>query len=234
MKKIGICFFLLFLPISSICSAQYQTIDELMRYLAFTDDRGLRKTALEYVVTHPEVAKEILFFPNPVSFQNAAKQNAFVCLKIASYRGFSSPEEFFDVSCRLIANIELYHPQEARERALKWYSTGLANYHWTEKPGTYKELSVMFENSLKALSAMEKNGLIVHSGIRNSLAAKIDGAKDAVDKHQGKGFNQAINKIEAAMSEANAQRNKGLKEIACVVFLQYCKNLIWQMNHTTF
>lgn len=225
---------LIFLTFSNICLAQSQTLDTLMRSLAFTDDKGIRETALNYVVNHPEVAKEILFFPDPEFFQNAAKHNAFVCLKTSSYKGLISPEEFFDVCYRLIANIGLYHPPEERDRSLKWYSTGLANYNWTERDGSLQDLMRLFENLSKTLIAMEKNGLILNPGLKNSFAVKINGAKDAIEKHQTKGTTQAISKIEAARNEASAQKGKQFNEAACTIFLIYCKNLIWQINHTIF
>ncbi|MBI3038175.1 hypothetical protein HYY75_03860 [bacterium] len=66
------------------------------------------------------------------------------------------------------------------------------------------------------------------------MAVKIDGAKDAIEKQLGEGKNQAINKIETAQKEADAQNGKKFNEVACGLFFRFCDNLTWQINHTHF
>jgi len=68
----------------------------------------------------------------------------------------------------------------------------------------------------------------------NSLLVKLQTAKAAIEKHKAKGIVQAINKIEAAINEANAQKGKHFKEDGCLIFLEYCTNLIAQIKVTVF
>lgn len=233
MKKIFRCVLFLLLILTSTCSA----ITELQRWMlklstAAPEDRH---RFFEEVVSQPELAKEILF-DQPFVLGDAGKGNAFMCLKVSSYRGLITQEEFFDVGCKMIANLDLYHINEGgKAQGLQAYSTGLANYGFDiTKGGDLQKLLKMFDSLLKILSAMEKNGLISNSGTKNSLAVKIEGAKDAIQKQLEKGKTQAINKIEAAKNEATAQKGKHLAESAFIIFWKGCDNLIWQTNHTQF
>ncbi|KAF1081565.1 MAG: hypothetical protein GQF41_2371 [Candidatus Rifleibacterium amylolyticum] len=222
---------------SNSALARFQTTEDLIYGLAYADEKKSIQMVDDFAVANPQMTKEILLLQNPrYAFQNRAKKNAFNCFKRSSYRGIVTREEFFDIAFTLIANIDMYHSPLHKEEALAWYRGGLAYYGFNPqiKVKTYQDLIALFDNVFGILTSMEKSGLIVNSGLTNSLLVKLRGAKDAIEKHKEKGVNQAINKIEASINEANAQNGKHFKPDGCSVFIKYCSNLIDQIKVTDF
>lgn len=163
---------------------------------------------------------------------NTARLNSLTILKIATKNGQYSEKRFFQFLLDQLRNISTYARPEFVNDETEDLSRLL--YDWREANGDIAVLLKMFARINELLLSMVIDGSISGPSLANSLVVKIDSAKHAIEKHQAKGLNQATNIIEAAKKEASAQEGHFFGKAACKIFINFCDNLIWQINHTTF
>ena len=76
---------------------------------------------------------------------------------------------------------------------------------------------------------MTENDLIKNNGLKNSLAKKYENSLKSLKKGNK---TPAINQLEAAKNEINAQSGKGIDTTAANILIRYTDNLIAHINST--
>ena len=212
---------------------------EMLRYgLTFADDDESSQRVEAEALANPTLLEEIVFLRlgETGNLNNrVARQNAFTYLKICSQRGLISQAHFFEIGFNLLKNLSDYaFPGDLADETAR-YQNQILNYGYN--PKSKKATGTVFDNLqalLVYLDGMFKAGQISNQGVLQSLKVKISGALAILEKEKEKGKTPATNKIEAAISEANAQRGKNLTEIGFLVFSAFCQNLISQIQETIF
>lgn len=171
------------------------------------------------------LVEEILFFSDMQRHNGPARDNALEILKECSENGQITKEHFFSVVLRLLNQITtIAHPTvlEDSKDHIKGVLTsfGISKFSLTNQFSAFPSLA----NSLSS------GGFIKNQGILNSLNQKISNAQKSVEQKGVDAKSSAVNQIEAAINELNAQRGQGVTEDCYQILSGYCKNLITKIQ----
>ncbi len=95
--------------------------------------------------------------------------------------------------------------------------------------GSVCSLDENYSNADLIITQMKENDLIKNNGLKNSLAKKYENSLKSLKKGNK---TPAINQLEAAKNEINAQSGKGIDTTAANILIRYTDNLIAHINST--
>lgn len=226
MKKKYFTIAFAFLSLALLDPSHAITKDDLWGALTFSDTQKSIEEARRLALENPNILEEIIFLSDSEKDNSVARFNSIVHLETCSLTGIITKERFFNNIFRLLSQITNYvHPLRL-ENDKKNIIAIMSNYS-----GKQDNPLLNLSTLLSILDSMFSNNLIKNEGIFKSLKSKISNAKDFFEKKPNL-KNPIINKIQAAINEAEAQRGKHLTEEAYLVFSAYCNNVIVQIQNT--
>jgi hypothetical protein len=234
MKNMLVLFVLMsFFLAPAFC--QTITKDYLRNMLTHSDSPESIEEARSLAIANPQILESIIFTPKEDLDNSIARHNSLVYLCECAQTGKITADYFFDISLRLIKNISQYSfPEQVDEELLAFRGIVFSYGFDPIRKVVYVNIFSNFKAFLTALEKMVQYNQISNLGIYNSLKTKITKAKEVLEKQRERGKKPAINKINAAINEAEAQRGKHLTENGFQIFVGYCKNLTEQIKNTTF
>lgn len=214
--------------IAILCSSTAFAIDAhtLWTKLNFPDPNFMatRQLALQ----NPNLLEEIIFYSDMNGDTSGARANSLELLNECAEKGVITKSHYFDVILRLYNQIgSIAHP--SRLARSKGHIMGVLSCFCNE---SNYPISQQFTGFPALMNSMSTAGLIRNNGIINSLNQKIDNAKKSLEKKNNNAKKTAINHIEAAINELNAQRGNQITEDAHKILTQYCQNLITKIQKT--
>lgn len=232
MKKINIFFLISFLSLLFVNSVYSLDKESLWSLLTFADTPELTLNAQKIAIENSSTLEEILFISDNEKDNSIAREQSLILLLGCSLNGRISKESFFNDVFRLLSQAPNFIHSSRIENEKHLIATVLGNYGFDPISKTsLLSIPENFSCLLLTLDSMFSNGLIKNEGISKSLRSKISNAKELFEKKPNSKA-PIINKIQAAVNEAEAQRGKHLTEEACLMFSANCKNLIIQIQNT--
>lgn len=176
------------------------------------------------------LVEEILFFSDMKEDNGTARDNGLAILRRSAEEGVNyTKERYFDTLLRLYNQATtVVHPTDL-EDTKKMIKAQLASFGLVSST---RPLSFSFSSFPSLANSMSIAGFIKNQGILNSLNQKISNAKDILDKKGPDAKNTAINKIQAAINELDAQRGNHITEDGYQILSGCCKNLITKIQST--
>ena len=229
MKKIKIfifyvCFFNIYI---NACFAITQ--ERLIDYLAGTHDLKTLEHTMSVGLENWNMLPDVLIMP---SGHSTARLNAMAILNEARRKGFISNERFISIMINQLKNNRLYtsNNEIVIETELNRidYLISCMNYRKWEG-GALTTLDVNYADAELIADKMKEYDLIKNNGIKNSLAKKYENSLKSLKKGNK---TPAINQLEAAKNEINAQSGKGIDTTAANILIRYTDNLIAHINST--
>ena len=214
--------------IAVLCSSTAFAIDAhtLWTKLNFPDPNFMQTRQL--ALQNPNLLEEIIFYSDMNGDTSGARANSLELLDECADTGRITQAHFFDLTLRLYNQIgSIAHP--SRLNSSKNHIKGVLAC-FGNKPNY--PISQQFTGFSTLMNSMSTAGLIRNNGIINSLNQKIDNAKKSLEKKNNNAKKTAINHIEAAINELNAQRGNQITEDAHKILTQYCQNLITKIQKT--
>jgi hypothetical protein len=211
-----------------LCSSSVYAIDAhtLWSKLNFPDPNFMQTRQL--ALQNPSLLEEILFYSDMQQFSGPARANSLELLDECADTGRITQAHFFDLTLRLYNQIgSIAHP--SRLNSSKSHIKGVLAC-FGNKPNY--PISQQFTGFSTLMNSMSTAGLIRNNGIINSLNKKIENAKKSLEKKNNNAKKTAINHIEAAVHELNAQRGNQITEDAHKILTQYCQNLITKIQNS--
>jgi hypothetical protein len=222
------CKFFFIAIIAVLYASSVYAIDArtLWTKLNFPDPNFMQTRQL--ALQNPSLLEEIMFYSDMNGDTSGARFNCLRILKECGEKGIITSAHFFDVCFRLYNQMpSIAHPSRLNDS--KNYVKGtVANFM---NQVTFP-ISKQFSGFSTLLNSMSTAGLIRNNGIINSLNQKIANAKKSLEKKNNNAKKTAINHIEAAVHELNAQRGNQITEDAHKILTQYCQNLITKIQNT--
>lgn len=172
--------------------------------------------------------EEIVFFSDMVDDNSCARENILALLRYYAEGGtIYTKEKYFDILLRLYNQVTtVVHPihLEDTKNLIKGQlsSFGLVS---SKSP-----LSFSFSAFPALTNSMMAAGFIKNQGLQNSLTQKVANAKETMEKRGPDSKNTAVNKVQAALNELDAQRGKGISEDGYQILSACCKNLITKIQ----
>ena len=156
---------------------------------------------------------------------------AIVLLDRGRINGLISNERFLSIMLNQIKDIQLYVNGRAIESELNHinFLISFMNYSYLPNQGALCLLDVNYSNAELIITKMKEHDLIKNNGIKNSLAKKYENSLKSLKKGNK---TSAINILEAAKNEINAQSGKGIDPTAANILIRYTDNLIAHINST--
>lgn len=235
MRKINILFLIslmFFLFINSVYAIDKESLWSL---LTFADTPDLTLNAQIIAIENPSILEEILFISDNEKDNSIAREQSLILLTGCSLNGKISKESFYNDVFRLLSQASSFIHSSRIENEKKLITTILGNYAFDQIHKTsLLSIPENFSCLLLILDSMSLNGLINNDGTLKSLKSKISNAKELLEKKTPNGKTAAINKIEAAINEAEAQKGNHLTTEAAMMFVTYCQNLIALIKATSF
>lgn len=214
--------------ISILCSSNAFAIDAhtLWTKLNFPDPNFMQTRRL--ALQNPNLLENIVFYSDMNGDTSGARFNCLQLLKECGEKGIITPAHFFDISFRLYNQMaSIAHPSRLNDS--KNYVKGAVASFLSQEAFP---IAQQFTGFSTLMNSMSTAGLIRNNGIINSLNQKIDNAKKSLEKKNNNAKKTAINHIEAAINELNAQRGNQISEDAHKILSQYCQNLISKIQKT--
>ncbi len=172
------------------------------------------------------LVEEILFLSDFQRYNDSARLNAMQILEIAVWKGQLSKEKYFDIMLRFLNQIpSLVNPKVLQD------TKGITIGH-LESFSRGETLSATFVTFSLLGNSMLNARQIKTGGILNSLAQKVSNAKEILDKRGPDAKNTATNKIQAAISECEAQRGKNITPDGADIISGYLKSLVTKIQTT--
>ncbi len=222
MKKIKLLFLLV-----GFCIFTYSTsfaIDKetLWTKLTYSQNAETEEIARQNL----SLVEEIVFLSDMQRFNGGARDNGLQVLRRATITGLMTPTKYFGILLRLFNQAtSVAHPTRVED--LKKMITGqLATF------GRNVPLTSNFTTFSVLANSLSSDGFVKNQGILNSLNQKISNAQQSFEKKGPNAKQTAVNQVEAAINELNAQSGKGITEDGCQILSGYCKNLITKIQAT--
>lgn len=231
MKAKRTIVFVSFLILISSTLLLGATKDLLWSALTFSDTPETIEIARNMGISNPSLLEEVLFIRDIDMDNVVGREKAYLLLQHCSLQQIISKDKFFNVAFSLLSQIDtLVFPNRVNVERKK-FTTLLSNYGLDFKTGNYIfSVADAFSSLISQLDGMTLNGLISNHGILNSLKAKIESAKQSIEKGNKDSAKVAINKINAAINEAEAQKGTHITSDAVTIFSAFCQNLIHQIE----
>ncbi len=225
MKKDNIIIVTILLNIfTNVCFGISQ--DKLKRILASADDEKSAKHTIQTGLDNLEMLPDILLLSN---CNSAVRDNAVIILANATYKNLFAKDRFISIMLNQIKNIHLYsYPSEIEMN--KAFINNIVSYfgYKINKEALYS-IDESYSHADLIITQMKEHDLIKNNGIKNSLAKKYENSLKSLKKGNK---TPAINQLEAAKNEINAQSGKGIDTTAANILIRYTDNLIAHINST--
>lgn len=173
-----------------------------------------------------EMLTDILLIP---SGHPLARHNAMSILNTARYAKLFQNERFLSIMLNQIKNIRLYTSDDEVEFELNYMDSLISFMSYTPWQGATCSIDENYSNADLIITQMKEHDLIKNNGIKNSLAKKYENSLKSLKKGNKA---PAINQLEAAKNEINAQSGKGIDPTAANILIRYTDNLIAHINST--
>lgn len=168
------------------------------------------------------LVEEILFLSDMQRDNGPARFCSLSILRQACEEGLITQEHFFDVCLRLYGQINsIAHPKRL-ESSKNQIKGQLANF----AEQAHFPLSQQVSGFSSLSSSLFAANLIKNQGLLTSLNQKIANAQKGLEKKNSAAKSSAVNQVQAAINELNAQRGKGIAEDGYLILSVYCQNLI--------
>ncbi len=224
MKKTKLFAITLFF-LSSFTNISYSiTLDNLIDILSSPDDHNSSIYAHEMAMNNLPLLPQVLLVPsgNPV-----ARQNALGSLMFATRNNILSKESFLSILINQIQNIQIYSSSDYINDELFIISNMISYISYYPENYTVTSIDENYSNADLIITQMKEHDLIKNNGIKNSLAKKYENSLKSLKKGNK---TPAINQLEAAKNEINAQSGKGIDTTAANILIRYTDNLIAHIN----
>ena len=202
------------------------TQDILIGYLSSVHSIDTVNYSRQLAMEHLEMLPNILIIP---SGHPIARHNALAILSEARYAKKFSNARFLSIMLNQIKNIRLYTSDDEVEFELKLIDSLISFMSYIPWHGSVCSLDENYSNANLIITQMKENDLIKNNGIKNSLAKKFENSLKSFKKGNK---TPAINILEAAKNEINAQSGKGIDTTAANILIRYTDNLIAHINST--
>ncbi len=219
------------------CCTYAITQEKLIDYLAGAHDIDTCNYATQLAMENLEMLPNILIIP---SGHPIARHNALAILSEARYAKMFSNDRFLSIMLNQIKNIRLYTSDDEVEFELKYIDSLISLMSYIPWQGSVCSLDENYSNANLIITKMKENDLIKNNGLKNSLAKKYENLKNSLAKKYENSLKSlkkgnktpAINQLEAAKNEINAQSGKGIDTTAANILIRYTDNLIAHINST--
>ena len=208
------------------CCTYAITQEKLIDYLAGAHDIDTCNYATQLAMENLEMLPNILIIP---SGHPIARHNALAILSEARYAKMFSNDRFLSIMLNQIKNIRLYTSDDEVEFELKYIDSLISLMSYIPWQGSVCSLDENYSNADLIITKMKENDLIKNNGLKNSLAKKYENSLKSLKKGNK---TPAINQLEAAKNEINAQSGKGIDTTAANILIRYTDNLIAHINST--
>ena len=208
------------------CCTYAITQEKLIDYLAGAHDIDTSNYATQLAMENLEMLPNILIIP---SGHPIARHNALAILSEARYAKMFSNDRFLSIMLNQIKNIRLYTSDDEVEFELKYIDSLISLMSYIPWQGSVCSLDENYSNADLIITQMKEHDLIKNNGIKNSLAKKYENSLKSLKKGNK---TPAINQLEAAKNEINAQSGKGIDTTAANILIRYTDNLIAHINST--
>lgn len=227
-RQIVIVSFLILISSTLLLGA---TKDLLWSALTFSDTPETIESARNMGISNPILLEEVLFIRDIDKDNVVGRENAYLLLQYCSFHQIISKDKFFNVAFDLLSQIDtIVFPNRVNIEKKK-FTTLLSNYGLDFKTGYYIfSIADAFSSLISQLDGMALKGLISNQGVLNSLKVKIESAKQLIEKGNKDSVKAAVNKINAAINEAEAQKGNHITSEAVTIFTTFCQNLIHQLE----
>lgn len=202
------------------------TQDILIGYLSSVHSIDTVNYSRQLGMEHLEMLPNILIIP---SGHPIARHNALAILSEARYAKKFSNARFLSIMLNQIKNIRLYTSEDEIEFELNYIDSLISFMSYTPWQGATCSLDENYSNANLIITQMKEHDLIKNNGIKNSLAKKYENSLKSLKKGNK---TPAINQLEAAKNEINAQSGKGIDTTAASILIRYTDNLIAHINST--
>lgn len=229
MNKTAIFLFSFFLCVTLLnpsWAMDRESLRKLMNYPI--GNAGLAKMQ-SAAMQNLNLVEEIIFFSDFTENNETARDNGLSILSGSADVGVYPKERYFNTFLRLYSQAASIVRPSRLERLKRMIIASLASFGMVDSSSPF---SSNFSNFPTLVNSMASAGLIKNQGILNSLAQKLSNAKDILDKKGPNAKTTAINKIQAAVNELDAQRGNGVSEDGYQILSGYCKNLISKLQAT--
>ncbi|MEK7801233.1 MAG: hypothetical protein AAB276_02155 [Pseudomonadota bacterium] len=174
--------------------------------------------------------EEIVFISDMQGDNWCAREGILMVLRhYAEVGAIYTKEKYFDILLRLYNQAAAVAHPKRLENTKNMIKGQLSSFGLVSST---KPLSFSFSAFPSLANSMSTAGFIKNQGILNSLNQKISNAKDILDKKGADAKTTAINKVQAAINELDAQRGKHITEDGYQILSGYCKNLITKIQST--
>ncbi len=233
MKKLNLAVLVLVYAISSLSPVYAIDMETLRSKLNYACTIADIKEADKLAVQNMAMTEQVLFqVDSPHRNNSGARANIIQILKACAETGIITQSHFFDLLLSLYNQIPSITLSTTISQP-KAVEMGKAHIRGAVVSlGSDAPLASNFSTFPIMANSLTTAGFIKNRGILNSLTQKVSNAKDLLEKKGADAKNTAINKIQAAASELDAQRGKGVSEDGFQILSGYCKNLITKIQNT--
>ncbi|MBR4329247.1 MAG: hypothetical protein IKP71_05290 [Candidatus Riflebacteria bacterium] len=223
-NNIILIIFLILSLFTNVCYAFSQ--EKIIRLLSSADDEQSAKYTLQIGFDNLEMLPNILLLKN---CNPLARDNSIIILTNATYKKLFSKERYMSIMLNQIKNIHLYTAPSEMELDRIFISNVVSYFSYRLDQGALCSLDENYSNANLIITKMKENDLIKNNGLKNSLAKKYENSLKSLKKGNK---TPAINQLEAAKNEINAQSGKGIDTTAANILIRYTDNLIAHINST--
>ena len=223
-NNIILIIFLILSLFTNVCYAFSQ--EKIIRLLSSADDEQSAKYTLQIGFDNLEMLPNILLLKN---CNPLARDNSIIILTNATYKKLFSKERYMSIMLNQIKNIHLYTAPSEMELDRIFISNVVSYFSYRLDQGALCSLDENYSNADLIITQMKEHDLIKNNGIKNSLAKKYENSLKSLKKGNK---TPAINQLEAAKNEINAQSGKGIDTTAANILIRYTDNLIAHINST--
>ncbi|MBQ3644655.1 MAG: hypothetical protein II961_08675 [Candidatus Riflebacteria bacterium] len=205
------------------------TQERLIDYLAGAHDLKTVEHSISIGLENWNMLPDILIMP---SGHSTARLNAMRILNEARRKGFISNERFISIMINQLKNNRLYTSNneiviQTEVNRIDFLVSCMNYREW--EGGALTTLDVNYTDAGLIVNKMKEYDLIKNNGLKNSLAKKYENSLKSLKKGNK---TPAINILEAAKNEINAQSGKGIDTTAASILIRYTDNLIAHINST--
>lgn len=214
----------LFISSNSSLAIDKENLRRMFNYPSSNDFQTREAAARQNI----GILEEIVFVSDMQGDNSCAREGILMVLRHYAEGGvIYTQEKYFAILLRLYNQVaSVVHPKrlENEKNMIKGQlsSFGLVS--------STKPLSFSFSTFPSLVNSLLSAGFIKNQGIQNSLNQKISNAKDLLDKRSPDAKTTAVNKVQAAIQELDAQRGKGVSEDGYQILSACCKNLITKIQ----
>lgn len=214
IKKFTLVIIFLIISINH-CFAISQ--EELIDKLISTDDHYTTTNSIQIGLNNLNMISEILLMPTG---HPLARSASLSILGKAFLDGLLPKEQLIGILINQIKNIQLYSSHYYINLEKARISNMLSYLSYCPEANIIGSIEEDYGGADLIITKMKENDLIKNNGIKNSLTKKYQNSLKSLKKGNK---TPAINQLEAAKNEINAQSGKGIDTTAANILIRYTR-----------